>query len=576
VVMNGGNRDEFISASVVSVLEDDPKQDAENVDATSASGNLSQELAPESINETNGAGEIVGVAGVDDHEEEVVGGDILDAMTDEVDEEEGCFEGFSAIRIHDEDMNLKFLLCGVPCTLDACLLGTLKDGLNALLNIEICASKLQNRASAHPPLQAEDLSHGVATMRCEITTCSSAHVAYFVSGSAQTCFGDQLLGSRIKNEIIEKRQLVCVLLNNEDIKPSSFEPWPSMGVACEASTFEVWITMQKWAAQVLKHLAPEISYRSLVALGIAWINGIPVSSFGRQDADQFIFFCSNQCGDQAILNGSFAHVSNWAAPFTKDNFMLVLYEACTGQEVRLECKNVLLFEGRQNKGSFRHGISELTQWWLNGFSLGNGAMAVQSQPYTQQKFMNKLMGLQFRMVYDRGKENIATDVVVQDLWPRVTIYIPYGNVFSVQKDKTRRLPQFWVGRSSTFSTKLIRSFHDSMVWECSVSAAEAWWIGLQTMVEQFGEQWSVTEQEKEEQQYLFAIQDHPRLWKIGGCFPCTARYGYNNVVLVVLVLNGIVDLVGAAWIQLKAMCLRRNFHMLLLEGKQVLQQGEMS
>ena len=385
MVINGGNSDEFIPASVVSVLEEDPKkeQDAENVDATSAGGILSQELAPESINETNGAGEIVGVDGVDDHEEEVVGSDILEAMTDEVDEEEGCFEGFSAIRIHDEDVNLKFLLCGVPCTLDACLLGTLKDGLNALLNIEICASKLQNRASAHPPLQAEDLSHGVATMRCEITTCSSAHVAYFVSGSAQTCFGDQLLGSRIKNEIIEKRQLVCVLLNNEDIKPSSFEPWPSMGVACEASTFEVWITMQKWAAQVLKHLAPEISYRSLVALGIAWINGIPVSSFGRQDADQFIFFCSNQCGDQAILNGSFAHVSNWAAPFTKDSFMLVLYEACTGQEVRLECKNVFLFEGRQNKGSVRHGISELTQWWLNGFSPGNGAMAVQSQPYTQ-------------------------------------------------------------------------------------------------------------------------------------------------------------------------------------------------
>jgi acyl-CoA-binding protein len=293
VVMNGGNKDEFIPASVVSVLEDGPKKelDAENVDATSAGGILSQELAPESINETNGAGEIVGVVGVDDHEEEVVGSDILEAMPDEVDEEEGGFEGFSAIRIHDEDVNLKFLLCGVPCTLDACLLGTLKDGLNALLNIDICASKLQNRASAHPPLQAEDLSHGVATRRCEITTWSSAHVAYLVSGSAQTCFGDQLLGSRIKNEIIEKRQLVCVLLNNDDIKTSSFEPWPSMGVACETSTFELWITMPKWAAQVLKHLAPEISYRSLVALGIAWIN------------------------------------------------------ACTRQEVRLECKNVLLFEG---------------------------------------------------------------------------------------------------------------------------------------------------------------------------------------------------------------------------------------
>jgi hypothetical protein len=61
----------------------------------------------------------------------------------------------------------------------------------------------------------------------------------------------QLLGSRIKNEIIEKRQLVRALLNNEDNKPSSYEPLPSMCVACGASTFEVWITMPKWAAQVI-------------------------------------------------------------------------------------------------------------------------------------------------------------------------------------------------------------------------------------------------------------------------------------------------------------------------------------
>jgi hypothetical protein len=155
-------------------------------------------------------------------------------------EEEGCPEGFSAIRIYDEDVNMKFLLCGVPCTLDACLLGALEDGLNALLNIKICASKLQNRVSAHPLLQAEDLPQGVVTMRCEITTCSFAHVSFLVSGCAQTCFDDQLLGSRIRNEIIEKWQLVRVLLYNEDNKPSSFERWPSTGVACGDSTFEVW------------------------------------------------------------------------------------------------------------------------------------------------------------------------------------------------------------------------------------------------------------------------------------------------------------------------------------------------
>jgi len=61
----------------------------------------------------------------------------------------------------------------------------------------------------------------------------------------------QLLESRIKNEIIEKGQLVRALSDSEDNKPSSYEPLPSMCVACGASTFEVWITLPKWAAQVL-------------------------------------------------------------------------------------------------------------------------------------------------------------------------------------------------------------------------------------------------------------------------------------------------------------------------------------
>ena len=60
----------------------------------------------------------------------------------EVNKEEGCSEGLQATRIYEEDVNMKFLVCGVPCTLDACLLGALEEGLNALLNIEIRASKL--------------------------------------------------------------------------------------------------------------------------------------------------------------------------------------------------------------------------------------------------------------------------------------------------------------------------------------------------------------------------------------------------------------------------------------------------
>jgi hypothetical protein len=86
-------------------------------------------------------------------------------------------------------------------------------------------------------------------MRCDITTCSSSHVSLLVSGSAQTCFDDQLLESHIKDEIIEKSQLVHALPNNDD-KLSSSVPFTSMSTACGASTFEVWMTLPKWAAQV--------------------------------------------------------------------------------------------------------------------------------------------------------------------------------------------------------------------------------------------------------------------------------------------------------------------------------------
>jgi hypothetical protein len=52
-------------------------------------------------------------------------------------DEEGSSEVTPAIKIYDEEINIKLLLCGVPCTLDPCLLGSLEDGLNALLNIEV-------------------------------------------------------------------------------------------------------------------------------------------------------------------------------------------------------------------------------------------------------------------------------------------------------------------------------------------------------------------------------------------------------------------------------------------------------
>ncbi|KAK1314674.1 AT-rich interactive domain-containing protein 4 [Acorus calamus] len=156
---------------------------------------------------------------------------------DEEEDDEGSPANLPAIKIYDDDMNMKFLVCGVPCTLDACLLGALEDGLNALLRIE-------------------------------------------------------LLESHIKNELIEKSQLVHALPSCEENSQSLCEPRRSASIACGASIFEVCMKVPTWAAQVLRQLAPDMSYRSFSSLGIASIQGSSVASFEKEDAERLLFFCN--------------------------------------------------------------------------------------------------------------------------------------------------------------------------------------------------------------------------------------------------------------------------------------------
>lgn len=53
---------------------------------------------------------------------------------------------------------------------------------------------LKNIVSAPPPpLQVGTFSRGVVTMRCDLTTCSCTHISILLSGSAQTCFDDQVI-----------------------------------------------------------------------------------------------------------------------------------------------------------------------------------------------------------------------------------------------------------------------------------------------------------------------------------------------------------------------------------------------
>uniref|UniRef100_A0A0D3H0Y9 Uncharacterized protein n=1 Tax=Oryza barthii TaxID=65489 RepID=A0A0D3H0Y9_9ORYZ len=234
-------------------------------------------------------------------------------------EEEDTSEYFPDIKIYDEDVHLKLLICGAHCTPDSSILNSLEDGLNALLNIEFQWCKLQDRVSAAPPLHVDStLLDGVVTICCDITTSSSSHLSLLLSGSPQTCFDDKLLEKHIKKELIESRRLVRVVSVSEDDGPSSAEPLTSMSVASGASTFEVLMTLPKWAAQVLKYLAQETSYKSLVPLGIASVNGTPVSSFDRQDVDRLLFFCTNQDEDEAIANGLYHHPPRWSASLAKD------------------------------------------------------------------------------------------------------------------------------------------------------------------------------------------------------------------------------------------------------------------
>jgi hypothetical protein len=188
-----------------------------------------------------------------------------------------------------------------------------------LLSFQFRWCKLQDRVSAAPPLHVDSaLLDGVVTICCDITTSSSSHVSLLLSGSPQTCFDDELLEKHIKKELIESRRLVRVVSVSEDDGPSSAEPLTSMSVASGASTFEVLMTLPKWAAQVLKYLAQETSYKSLVPLGIASVNDTPVSSFDKEDVDRLLFFCTNQDEDEAIGNGLYHHLPRWSASLAKD------------------------------------------------------------------------------------------------------------------------------------------------------------------------------------------------------------------------------------------------------------------
>ncbi|PIN06713.1 hypothetical protein CDL12_20725 [Handroanthus impetiginosus] len=268
------------------------------------------------------------------------------------DDEESASGSLPAIKIYDDDVNMRFLVCGTSNTLDASLLGPLEDGLNALLNIEIRASKLHNRVSAlPPPLQAGTFSRGVVTMRCDLSTSSSAHISLLVSGSAQTCFDDQLLENHIKSEIIDKSQLIHAPNSDENKLPPS-EPRRSVSVACGAAIFEVSMKVPTWASQVLRQLAPDVSYRNLVALGIGGIHGLAVASFEKEDAERLLFFNSKQAKNGGFNNLKISSPPAWLRPPPPSRKRSLISRETTGNEAVIKKE-----DNDDNENRLSNGIS---------------------------------------------------------------------------------------------------------------------------------------------------------------------------------------------------------------------------
>ncbi|KAL8138611.1 hypothetical protein V2J09_004612 [Rumex salicifolius] len=243
---------------------------------------------------------------------------VIDVVMPEIEagEDEDNTEGtISSLKIHDDEVSVGILVCGKPCSMDTNLLECLEDGLNALLNIEMRGSKLHNRFSAPPPpLQAATFSRGVVTMRCDVSTSNSAHISLLVSGSAQTCFDYQLLENHIKNEVIERSELVHAVSTMGEAKSQLLDPRKSASIASGATVFEVCMKVPSWALQVLRQLAPESSYRSLAVLGIASIQGLAVASFEKEDVDRLLSFSRGQQNDFDMLNIDVCTPPYWLRP----------------------------------------------------------------------------------------------------------------------------------------------------------------------------------------------------------------------------------------------------------------------
>jgi hypothetical protein len=148
----------------------------------------------------------------------------------------------------------------------------------------------------------------------------------------------------------------------------------------------------------------------------------------------------------------------------------------------------------------------------------------------QRKAMTKLMGLQFKIIYQKGKENLAadalsrvapmmtiqacseviplwvqeivnsyaTDIRAQELLAQLAISSPNEQGYSLQEGIIRVGSQIWVGHNSALRTRLINVFHSFVLGGHSGTQTTYYrikklfqWHGLKRDVDTFVKQCSV-------------------------------------------------------------------------------------
>lgn len=153
----------------------------------------------------------------------------------------------------------------------------------------------------------------------------------------------------------------------------------------------------------------------------------------------------------------------------------------------------------------------------------------------QRKAMARLMGLQFKIVYKKGKENIAADSlsrvahlmtlqtvsVVQPTWvqeilnsyttdsyaksllAQLAVHTPNAAGYSLKDGLIRYQDKLWIGQNSALQTKIIAAFHSSPIGGHSgVNATyqrvkqSFIWKGLKNHVESFVQQCEICQKAK--------------------------------------------------------------------------------